>query len=70
MPPPQAEDWYRKDKLFASFDTDTGDLSLVNAYLLELACYIGDHGTFEVDRTLQTWGFDRRRDFRDVRTST
>src|SRR5437762_3560634 len=30
VPPPQAEDWYRKDKLFASFDTDTGDLSLVN----------------------------------------
>ena len=70
-PAPQAaEDWYRKPGLFDAFDTDATDLSLPNAYLLELACYIGDRGTFEVDRTLQTWGFDRRRDFRDVRTST
>lgn len=69
-PPQQAEDWYRKENLFAAFDADAGDLSLGNAYLLELACYIGDRGTFEVDRTLKTWGFDKRRDFRDVRTST
>ena len=69
-PPQAAEDWYRKANLFASFDTAAADLSLPNAYLLELACYIGDRGTFEVDRTLQTWGFDRRRDFRDIRTST
>ena len=68
--PEQGEDWYRKENLFASFDTQAQDLSLPNAYLLELACYIGDRGTFEVDRTLQTWGFDRRRDFRDLRTST
>jgi hypothetical protein len=67
---PQAQDWYRKDKLFASFDPDARDLSLLDAYLLELACYIGDRGTFEVDRTLQAWGFDRRRDFRDINTST
>ena len=66
----QAEDWYRKDNLFASFDADARDLSLPNAYLLELACYIGDRGTFEVDRTLKAWGFDRRRDFRDIQTST
>ena len=69
-PQQQAEDWYRKQDLFASFDADERDLSLVNAYLLELACYIGDRGTFEVDRTLEAWGFDRRRDFRDIRTST
>jgi hypothetical protein len=67
---PQSEDWYRKDGLFAAFDADARDLSLVDAYLLELACYIGDRGTFEVDRTLQAWGFDRRRDFRDIQTST
>ena len=68
--PEQGEDWYRKENLFALFETQSTDLSLPNAYLLELACYIGDRGTFEVDRTLQTWGFDRRRDFRDLRTST
>ena len=68
--PEQGEEWYRKENLFASFDAGAADLSLPNAYLLELACYIGDRGTFEVDRTLQTWGFDRRRDFRDLRTST
>jgi hypothetical protein len=68
--PGAAEDWYRKPGLFAAFDGDARDLSLANAYLLELACYIGDRGTFEVDRTLAAWGFDRRRDFRDPRTST
>jgi hypothetical protein len=67
---PPAEDWYRKPGLIASFDADAHDLSLVNGYLLELACYIGDRGTFEVDRTLEAWGFDGRRDFRDVQTST
>lgn len=67
---PQAEDWYRKDRLFDAFDSDARDVSLVDAYLLELACYIGDRGTFEVDRTLQAWGFDRRRDFRDIQTSS
>ena len=66
----RAEDWYRIENLFGSFDADARDLSLVNAYLLELACYIGDRGTFEVDRTLEVWGFDRRRDFRDIQTST
>ena len=70
-PPPEAtENWYRQENLFASFDADAAGLSLPNAYLLELACYIGDRGTFEVDRTLQAWGFAQRRDFRDLRTST
>jgi triacylglycerol lipase len=68
--PPPAEDWYRTENLFASFDAEARDLSLVNAYLLELACYVGDRGTFEVDRTLGAWGFTQRRDFRDIRTST
>ncbi len=69
-PPEHSEDWYRTQNLFGSFDVDATGLSLPNAYLLELACYIGDRGTFEVDRTLATWGFDQRRDFRDLRTST
>ena len=60
----------RKDNLFATFDADARELSLVNAYLLELACYVGDKGTFELDRTLAAWGFGRRREFRDLRTST
>jgi hypothetical protein len=69
-PPEQTESWYRKESLFDAFDADAGGLSLPNAYLLELACYIGDRGTFEVDRTLSMWGFAQRRDFRDLRTST
>jgi hypothetical protein len=69
-PAPADESWYRKDRLFDAFDADAAGLSLGNAYLLELACYIGDRGTFEVDRTLATWGFGQRRDFRDLRTST
>jgi triacylglycerol lipase len=61
---------YRRKDLFAAFDPDARDVSLVNAYLLELACFVGDKGTFELDKTLGTWGFDRRRDFRDIQTST
>jgi hypothetical protein len=68
--PATTEDWYRKERLFDAFDADAPGLSLVNAYLLGLGCYVGDRGTFEVDRTLETWGFDKRRDFRDLRTST
>ena len=35
----------RRKNLFAAFDAEARDLSLVNAYLLELACYVGDKGT-------------------------
>src|SRR5688572_22556880 len=69
-PAPAEESWYRKERLFDAFDDRAAGLSLGNAYLLELACYIGDRGTFEVDRTLAAWGFNQRRDFRDLRTST
>ena len=34
----------RRKNLFVAFDADARDLSLVNAYLLELACYVGDKG--------------------------
>lgn len=70
-PTPAAEEsWYRKENLFSAFEPGARDLSLANAYLLELACFVGDKGSFELDRTLETWGFTRRRDFRDLRTST
>ncbi|HZN68477.1 MAG TPA: lipase family protein [Tepidisphaeraceae bacterium] len=67
---PANEDWYLKNNLFAALDADARDLSMVNGYLLELACYVGDRGTFEVEKVLSTWGFDQKRDFRDLRTST
>src|SRR5688572_27290018 len=69
-PAPAEESWYRKERLFDAFDDRAAGLSLGNAYLLELSCYIGDRGTCEVDRTLATWGLTQRRDFRDLRTST
>ena len=62
--------WYRRPGLFNAFDTAARGVSLSNAYLLELACFVGDKGTFEVDKTLDAWGFTRRRDFRDIQTST
>ena len=62
--------WYRKEDLFSAFDPGSRDLSLSNADLLELACFVGDKGTFELDKTLEAWGFSRRRDFRDIQTST
>ena len=71
-PDPAVSDgtWYRRQNLFAAFDPDARGVSLSNAYLLELACFVGDKGSFELDRTLETWGFDRRREFRDIQTST
>jgi hypothetical protein len=62
--------WYRRPGLFKTFDPAARGVSLPNAYLLELACFVGDKGTFEVDKTLEAWGFTRRRDFRDIQTST
>ena len=60
--------WYRTPDLFSAFDPAVRDVSLSNAYLLELACFVGDKGTFELDKTLAAWGFTRRRDFRDIQT--
>jgi hypothetical protein len=70
-PAPAADSsWYRKENLFTAFDPNARDVSLVDAYLLELACFVGDKGTFELDGTLAAWGFTQRRDFRDIQTST
>ena len=69
-PPSSSDAAYRQQGLFSSFDPHARDVSLVNAYLLELACFVGDKGSFEVDKTLSAWGFTRRRDFRDIQTST
>ena len=71
-PTPSTEDVasYRRPDLFGSFNPDAPDVSLVNAYLLELACFVGDKGSFEVDKTLSSWGFTRRRDFRDIQAGT
>lgn len=62
--------WYQREGLFNAFDPAATDLSLTNAYLLELACDAGDRGTFELEKTLRTWGFDQVRDFRHLQTST
>ena len=70
--PPQRQDdqWLRRENLFDAFQPDASQVSLVNAYLLELACSIGDSSTFDLERTLRTWGFSTVRDFRDPTTST
>src|SRR5688500_17621475 len=59
-----AQDWYLKNNLFAAFSPGARDLSMVNAYLLELACYAGDQGTFDLYKVLETWGFDEHEAFR------
>jgi len=69
-PEPTADTAYLRRNLFSAFNADAEELSLGDAYLLELACFVGDKGTFELDRTLEAWGFTRRRDFRALRTST
>ena len=61
--PKEGVAWYRQPDLFASFETQTDDLSLRNTYMLELATYIGTTDTFSRDETLRVWGLGHVREF-------
>ena len=63
--PVSADRYLRQPGLFRSFDPNARELSVVNAYLLELAARAGDCESTSQAKLVRGWGFNRHRQIFD-----